>query len=378
MAPSYFARDGMATESDEQTPGETSTNPASTFDVEPNDAMTKESEAASVDAMLAQIQAQQLRLQELEKAVRAQQSGEAAVAEDESGSLLVFAKVAARNVYAERVTTPACFHQTTTATLLDENASTVTKLTFLCTSFILLLLQQMTITSVAAGVSVSACVDNDDCAPGSTCSLITEKRGFCSMCIRADGVTPFLGDGTALNATAYCSTVPTDDPFCMACFDSDLPGDHWNTGKNLKQRFNAATDRMFGGDWAALILVSSVFGLYVAGEVRDIKLCEITFESHNGPSAPVWVQAALFILGSWRQYAFLGMLAHIVAMLVLHRGSDAISICFNVRPCTCLRTQSGQRAEEGAGSSGASCGCRPFMPEHTSIALYRRSDVEGD
>jgi hypothetical protein len=331
VAPSYFARDGMATESDEQTPGETSTNPASTFDVEPNDAMTKESEAASVDAMLAQIQAQQLRLEELERAVRAQQSGEPAVAEDESGSLLVFAKVAARNVYAERVTTPACFHQTTTATLLDENAPTMTKVTFLCTSFILLLLQQMTITSVAAGVTVSACVDNDDCAPGSTCSLITEKRGFCSMCIRADGVTPFLGDGTALNATAYCSTVPTDDPFCMACFDSDLPGDHWNTGKNLKQRFNAATDRMFGGDWAALILVSSVFGLYVAGEVRDIKLCEITFESRNGSSAPVWVQAALFILGSWRQYAFLGMLAHIVAMLVLHRGSDAISICFNVR-----------------------------------------------
>ena len=74
-----------------------------------------------------------------------------------------------------------------------------------------------------------------------------------------------------------------------------------------------------------------MFGLYVAGEVRDIKLCEITFESRNGSSAPVWVQAALFILGSWRQYAFLGMLAHIVAMLVLHRGSDAISICFNVR-----------------------------------------------
>jgi hypothetical protein len=56
----------MATESDEQTPGEMSTNPASTVDVEPDDAMGKESEAASVDAMLAQIQAQQLRLQELE------------------------------------------------------------------------------------------------------------------------------------------------------------------------------------------------------------------------------------------------------------------------------------------------------------------------
>ena len=134
---------------------------------------------------------------------------------------------------------------------------------------------------------------------------------------------------------------------------------------------------MRGTDTATLLFVSALVGLSISNELRDIKLCEITFESRNGPSAPVWVQAALFILGSWRQYAFLGMLAHIVAMLVLHRGSDAISICFNVRPCTCLRTQSGQRAEEGAGSSGASCGCRPFMPEHTSIALYRRSDVEG-
>ena len=49
----------------------------------------------------------------------------------------------------------------------------------------------------------------------------------------------------------------------------------------------------------------------------------------NGPESPGWVRAVLFILIALRQYAFLPMVTHIVAMLVMHRGSDAISICFN-------------------------------------------------
>ena len=310
-------------------------NPA-TFDVEPEakeDAQPPEQGAA--DAMLAQIQAQQLRLQELEQAVRAQQGGEEVLqaspseSADEGGALLVFASKAARHVFAERVTTPACFHQITTVTLLDADAPMLSKASFLLTSLLLLMLQQMTLTSVAAGVSAPSCVDNNDCAAGSYCKMLTEERGFCLMCLRADGVTPFFGDGSALNATAYCATVPTDDPVCMACYDGNLPGDGWNIGWNMRMRFNAATNRMCGGDWAALILVASVVGLYVAGELRDIKLCQITFETRDGSSAPAWVQAALLALGAWRQFAFLGMLTHIVAMLVLHRGSDAISICFN-------------------------------------------------
>jgi hypothetical protein len=81
---------------------------------------------------------------------------------------------------------------------------------------------------------------------------------------------------------------------------------------------------MFGGDWAAFLLVALVVGLYCVGE-----LCQITFENRGGRDAPIWIQSAMLILGAIRQYCFLPVLCRIVAMLVLHRGSDAISICFN-------------------------------------------------
>jgi len=221
-------------------------NPA-TFDVEPE---AKAEAQPAADAMLAQIQAQQLRLQELEQAVRAQQGGQEVLqaspseSADEGGALLVFASKAARHVFAERVTTPACFHQITTVTLLDADAPMLSKASFLLTSLLLLMLQQMTLTSVAAGVSAPSCVDNNDCAAGSYCKMLTEERGFCLMCLRADGVTPFFGDGSALNATAYCATVPTDDPVCMACYDGNLPGNGWNIGWNMRMRYLPAPTQM--------------------------------------------------------------------------------------------------------------------------------------
>ena len=97
----------------------------------------------------------------------------------------------------------------------------------------------------------------------------------------------------------------------------------------MTDRLQDATLRMRGGDWAAMALVACVVGLYCAGELRDIKLCQLTFEQRDGASAPAWVRGVLFALIALRQYAFLPNVVHIVAMLVIHRGSDAISICFN-------------------------------------------------
>ena len=124
----------------------------------------------------------------------------------------------------------------------------------------------MTLFAVASGISAPSCVDNADCVAGNFCSVDAgATAGFCSACLFNDGVTPRFGDGTALNATVYCASVPSDDAFCRACFDARLPGDGWNTGKSVKDHLRNATNRMYGGDWVAVILVAFVVGLYVPG-----------------------------------------------------------------------------------------------------------------
>ncbi len=105
-------------------------------------------------------------------------------------------------------------------------------------------------------------MDNADCVAANFCSVNAgATAGFCSACLFNDGVTPRFGDGTALNATVYCASVPSDNSFCRACFDTRLPGDGWNTGKSVKDHLRNATNRMYGGDWVAVILVSFVVGL---------------------------------------------------------------------------------------------------------------------
>ena len=243
--------------------------------------------------------------------------------------LYVFASKAARRVFAEKKTAPACFHQVTTVMVLDKEISFRSRATYMAGSLLLLLFQLMTLFAVASGISAPSCVDNADCVAGNYCAIDAgATAGFCSACLRNDGFSPRFKDAT-LNATAHCASVPADDAFCRACYDARLPGDGWNTGKSVKDHLRNATNRMYGGDWVAVILVSFVVGLYCAGELRDIKLCEITFAAHGGADASPWVRRYMFTLLAVRTYAFIPVLVHVAAMLVLHRGSDAISVCFN-------------------------------------------------
>lgn len=337
----------------------TAENPV--FDVESSSkrVQTRSNGSTEAEAMLLEIKAAHaaltLRMRELEQVVQQGKvaaeeptpvvAGVVATEASESDSLLVYASNAARHVFAQKVTTPACFHQVTTVILLDSEQAIPQKALFFCSSIALLLLQTMTLNAVAGGVSAPSCVHNSDCQYGSFCSL----QGYCTTCLMNDGFTPRLtgavlssatpGDlyvwsnPAALNASQFCSSVDSmetiEGVFCQACYDDGLPGDHWNIGKSMGNRMQDAVNRMRGGDWAAMILVAAVVGLYCAGELRDIKLCQLTFEQRNGPSSPVWVRAVLFCLVALRQYSFLPNVIHIVAMLIMHRGSDAISICFN-------------------------------------------------
>ena len=113
---------------------------------------------------------------------------------------------AARHVFAQKVTTPACYHQFVVYTLFSDDVPSRDKAFYMCASLLLVLLQILAVLAVASGVSAPSCVStaeapNDHCADGKYCkvqgtsgisatALRRRQRGangFCSACLRNDG-----------------------------------------------------------------------------------------------------------------------------------------------------------------------------------------------
>ena len=61
---------------------------------------------------------------------------------------------------------------------------------------------------------------------------------------------------------------------------------------------------------------------------QDIKLCGIAMQRAGDRIAPTW-RFVLYLLGGVRRWLFLPALVMVVPMLVLYKGGDALSICFN-------------------------------------------------
>ena len=107
-----------------------------------------------------------------------------------------------------------------------------------------------------------------------------------------------------------------------------LAGDHWNVGKADSWDTIDSIDRMRPGDYMAVFLVAMLVALCCAGELRDIKLCEIEVRRH-GAAAPAWVRRAVVVLSAARQFALVPLVITSVPYVLFYRGSDALSLCFN-------------------------------------------------
>jgi hypothetical protein len=72
-----------------------------------------------------------------------------------------------------------------------------------------------------------------------------------------------------------------------------------------------------------------VVGLSIVGELKDIELCLLAIERiPEGALSWKWVSALSFCL-ELRRFAFLPAMLNSVATLVIMRGGDALSVCFN-------------------------------------------------
>ena len=216
---------------------------------------------------------------------------------------------------------PSNLHQVTAVTLLDPDAGGERKVRYCCASFFVVFLQMAAVLGVYLGVEKPSCLKSADCARGDFCL----PEGRCNQCwwgayllcddgsVVADegqvlnsvcpsggqklnapagsiqfhddnGTVVFgplsgvgedqLMDQLLFNARYFCSAsrpwslTEAEQQFCEGCFDEDLPGNHWNKGREEDQAVVEAVSMMKAGDWLALVMVSIVTGLYIAGEIR--------------------------------------------------------------------------------------------------------------
>lgn len=92
----------------------------------------------------------------------------------------------------------------------------------------------------------------------------------------------------------------------------------------------ANTMGMRGMDWLALLVTAVVIALSFVGELKDSILC--TLAARRGVESGLlnenW-EWRLWAIASARRYMFLPALLNCVPLLVLLKGGDALSVCFN-------------------------------------------------
>jgi hypothetical protein len=245
-------------------------------------------------------------------------------------------RLTASQLSAQHIESAENLHQATSTVCLSHDYSHQRKVKFLLASIGVVGLQLMVACGILIAALSTACVDNSQCAAGWFCtpSTDTENPQRCARCQIA-----------GQNATKFCTSVGNaDHPRCEVpvpgtvrdgrtsaweggCWDPSNPGDAW-LGDSFEEDVTKAVDAMKTSDWLALLFASSIASLSFAGELREIKLCQISARARKGGSHRV-IRNSLWCLSAVRQFGLLPALAAILPNLVLERGSTALDICFN-------------------------------------------------
>ena len=83
-------------------------------------------------------------------------------------------------------------------------------------------------------------------------------------------------------------------------------------------------------DWLAFAFACTVVSFQVVGELKDISLCMISLDHLPDIDrvTPAW-RYGLAAINLVRRWVFLTLLVITVPLLVVYKGGDALSVCFN-------------------------------------------------
>jgi hypothetical protein len=255
-------------------------------------------------------------------------------ASQSSASAGMLRRASSRLAAGKRIESAENLHQATSTICLSDESAPRRKARFLLASFVVVGLQLMVACGILIAALSTACVENSQCAAGWFCTppTDTENPQRCARCQIA-----------GQNATAFCNR-NADHPRCEVpvpgtvrdgrtaaweggCWDPINNGDAW-LGDSFEEDVTKAVDAMKISDWLALLFAGSIASLSLAGELREIKLCQISGRAWKAGSHRA-VRNSLWCLSAVRQFGLLPALAAILPNLVLERGSNVLDICFN-------------------------------------------------
>jgi hypothetical protein len=82
-------------------------------------------------------------------------------------------------------------------------------------------------------------------------------------------------------------------------------------------------------DVLAFLLCTTIVAIGVVGELRDVALCKLAVaRAAASPPAKIWSRA-LVALSYLRRRVFLPSLVGNIGFLIIFKGSNALSVCFN-------------------------------------------------
>eukprot|EP01051_Picozoa_sp_SAG22_P000366 SAG22_NODE_9_length_35992_cov_37.278104_5_plen_401_part_00 len=140
------------------------------------------------------------------------------------------------------------------------------------------------------------------------CAAPTERRG-----------TRGSGDNKAMYSAA---TVASWCETCVHAIDGTVDAST-QTG-----RIAANISAMNRSDFIALAFATFIVACKVVGELKDIELCTLSV-AHAGDGLGRGWRRAFTVLGDVRRRIFLPALVTTVPLLVMLKGGDALSVCFN-------------------------------------------------
>lgn len=269
--------------------------------------------------------------------------------------------VRARRTLVKIRESPTNLHQVTAILCLDKTVGGQRKATYMVCSFLTVLMQVVVMRGISSGAGWPSCSTDEDCQDGFFCASHPDDDSTCRGCVGGDlgqicahdtpdtchaqgtpwgidhaGCTGFeCAAFDIFNARLSCS-LPNHTLYsggfggsiCARCFDPLRAGQHWNNGRNNDWVVTAGHTRMRGADFCAVVLVAMLVGLSISTELRDLQLTLIAARQHRDNLAS-WVRPFLIFMSAGRQFCLLPMLTLSVPWLVLFRGSDSLTICFN-------------------------------------------------
>lgn len=291
-------------------------------------------------------------------------------------------------IVAHLSTNPANFHQCVTffaASDEPEDAAMHARAPLLYIGSLLMgLLQVVTTISIWKGTFYPSCSANPQCGTGRWCRMGRKKCTFCGDEIPLQ--REVRGD-CAFEIDKYGDLATVDD---QACFTYNFPRDPNFDGFNITTlqsvcaepadrmgaervgsnqgmytRADVASwcescvhvidfavddltqprlivenlDVMISLDILSLLFTVFVISCTVVGELKDIELCKTGANHAAGKLSRPW-RLALAFVRNIRRWTFLPFLLSTVPLMLMYKGADTLSICFNtiVRPLCISRS----------------------------------------